>query len=99
MKIAIPFLSAALLVGGFVANGSADILSKTESAPDSNYCHLRFTAITAESLAAEQPVTKGPDSGDIIDFYGPCNENPVGQDQIAAQKLDQLHRWQVEYAD
>ena len=99
MKIAIPFLVALLLVGGSVANSNADVVSKTESAPDGNYCHLRFTAITAESLGTEQPVTKGPGSGDIIDFYGPCNENPVGRDQIAAQKLDQLHRWQVEYAD
>jgi hypothetical protein len=99
MKMAIPFLVALLLVAGFVANSSADVLSKTESAPDSNYCHLRFTAITAESLATEQPVTKGSDSGDIIDFYRPCNENPMGQDQIAAQKLDQQHRWQIEYAD
>ena len=98
MKIGIPFLAAALLVGGFVANSNADVVSKTESAPGS-YCHLRFPAITEESLATEQPVTKGPNSGDIIDFYGPCNENPVGQDQIAAQKLDQLHRWLVEYAD
>ena len=32
MKIAIPFLSAALLVGGFVAAGDAEELSKTESA-------------------------------------------------------------------
>jgi hypothetical protein len=98
MKIAIPFLAAALLVGGLVANGSADVLSKTEAAPGS-YCHLRFPAITEASLDTDHPVLKSADSGDIIDFYGPCNENPVGQDQIAAQKLDQAHRWQKEYAD
>ena len=96
MKIAISFLSAALLIGGFVAASDADVVSKAES---TNYCHLRFPAITDESLATNNAVLKGQDSGDIIDFYGPCNENPLGQDQIAAQKLDQQHRWQNEYAD
>jgi hypothetical protein len=99
MKIAIPFLSAALLVGGFVAAGNADVLSKTESTPGNNYCHLRFTAITADSLVTNHPISTGPDSGDIIDFYGPCNENPVGQDQVSAQKLDRQHRRQNEFAD
>jgi len=61
MKIAIPFLSAALLVGGFVAAGNADVLSKTESAPGDNYCHLRFTAITADSLVTNHPISKGPE--------------------------------------
>jgi hypothetical protein len=86
MKIAISFLSAALLIGGFVAASDADVVSKAES---TNYCHLRFPAITDESLGTDHPVLKGSDAGDIIDFYGPCDENPVGQDQVAAQKLDQ----------
>ena len=98
MKIAIPFLAATLLVGGLVANGSADVLSKTEAAPG-GYCHLRFPAITEESLGTDHPVLKGSDAGDIIDFYGACNENPVGQYQVAAQKLDQQHRRQNEFAD
>jgi hypothetical protein len=25
--------------------------------------------------------------GDIIDFYGSCDEDPLGKDQVAAQKL------------
>jgi hypothetical protein len=33
MKIAIPLLLALLLVGGFVANSNADVVSKTEPAP------------------------------------------------------------------
>ena len=70
MKIAKPFLATLLLVGGFVANGSADVLSRTEAAPGS-FCHLRFSAITEESLATDHPTLKGPDSMDIIDFYGP----------------------------
>jgi hypothetical protein len=33
----------------------------------------------------------------VIDFYGPCDENPRGQDQIQAQKLEDQHRWEMEY--
>jgi hypothetical protein len=95
MKIAIPFLAAAVLVGGFVANSNADVVSKTESAPGS-YCHLRFPAITEGSLGTDHPVLKGSDAGDIIDFYGPCDENPVGQDQVAAQKLDQQFEFEAD---
>ena len=98
MKIAIPFLAALLLVGGFVANGSADVLSRTEAAPGS-FCHLRFPAITEESLATDHPTLKGPDSMDIIDFYGPCDENPVGQHQIDVQMRDLAHRLRSDYAD
>jgi hypothetical protein len=29
-----------------------------------------------------------PKTGDIIDFYGRCDEDPLGKDQVAAQKLD-----------
>ena len=98
MKIAIPFLASLFLAGGLVGSVSADLLSKTELAPG-NYCHLRFPAITDESLATDHPVLKEPSSGDIIDFYGSCDENPVGQHQIAVQKLEQEHRLQNGFSD
>jgi hypothetical protein len=98
MKIGIPFLAAALLVGGFVANSNADVVSKTESAPGS-YCHLRFPAITEESLGTDHPVLKGSDAGDIIDFYGPCDENPIGPHQVATQMRDLAYRLQAAYTE
>ena len=98
MKMAVPFLATLLLVGGLAVNVGADVLSKTELAPG-NYCHLRFPAITDESLSTDHPVVKELDSGDIIDFYGPCDESPIGQHQIAVQKLDQQHRWQNGFSD
>ncbi len=51
------------------------------------------------SLASDEPVLKSADSGDVIDYYGPCNENPVGQDQVQEQKLDSQHRWANDYED
>src|SRR5262245_17847881 len=38
-------------------------------------------------------------TGDVIDFYGPCNENPVGKDQVQTQRLEDQHRWEMEYTD
>jgi hypothetical protein len=86
MKTKTSFLTALLLVGGFVAHGGAEVLSRTELEPDSNYCHLRFPAITEETLSSDRPVLKGSESKDIIDFYGKCNESPIGENQIASQK-------------
>jgi hypothetical protein len=99
MKTTRSFLAALLLVGGFVANGSADVLSKTESAPGSNYCHLRFTAIEERTLAGNQPVLKSPDSGDIIDFYGPCDHDPLGKDEIQSQRRVRSNRSRSNYSD
>jgi hypothetical protein len=31
-------------------------------------------------------------SGDLIDFYGPCDENPVGHDQVQEQKFELAHQ-------
>jgi hypothetical protein len=60
--------------------------------PDSSgqYCHLKFPAITRDSLFTGRPVLKDPSDGDIIDFYGPCDHDPLGKAEIDRQKAD---RW------
>ncbi|HET8916867.1 MAG TPA: hypothetical protein VFN58_02380, partial [Candidatus Binatia bacterium] len=40
-----------------------------------------------EHLGDSQPALKDSSTGDVIDFYGPCNEDPVGTDQVQEQKL------------
>lgn len=60
--------------------------------PGINYCHMKFPAITEQSLFSNHPVLNSPDSGDIIDFYGPCDEDPIGKDQVWHQKLDVEHQ-------
>jgi hypothetical protein len=59
--------------------------------PESNYCHLRFPAIRPETLNSDRPVLKDPSEGDIIDFYGPCDHDPLGKEEIRRQRMD-LHR-------
>jgi hypothetical protein len=56
--------------------------------PDSTgkYCHLKFPAIREETLNWPRPVLKDPSEGDIIDFYGPCDHDPIGKEQVRSQK-------------
>jgi hypothetical protein len=99
MKITTSFLAGLLFIGSLGAINSAvaadGILSKNEFAAGS-YCNVKFPAIDDETLGDDRPtLTKN----DIIDFYGPCDENPVGEDQVEAQRLENQHRWSSEYAD
>ena len=102
MKNAKSLLAALILLGNITASGTAlaadGIISKTEDVPGS-YCHEKFPAMEGRSLASDDPVLKSAESGDVIDYYGPCNENPVGEDQVQEQKLDSQHRWASDYED
>jgi len=53
----------------------------------SNYCHLKFPAIREETLNWDRPVLKDSSDGDIIDFFGPCDYDPLGQEEIFLQRL------------
>jgi hypothetical protein len=100
MKIATSFLAALLFTGalGALNNAIAEdgILQKDQFAGTS-YCHEKFPAIARNTLGNDQPELST--KGGVIDFYGPCDENPLGQDQIQAQKLDDQHRLEMEYSD
>jgi len=88
---------AALLLAGAVANGTAlaaDVMSQ-DAATTGAYCHTKFPAIEPRSLATDNPVLKSPASGDLVDFYGPCNESPTGADQVQAQRLELQHRMEI----
>jgi hypothetical protein len=52
------------------------------------YCHLKFPAITRDSLFTDRPVLKDPSEGDIIDFYGPCDHDPLGKAEVQRQRAD-----------
>ena len=96
IKIATSLLAAVLLVGALGAINTAmaadGIIYKQELTPGS-YCHLKFPAIREDTLGSDHPALEDPNSGDIIDFYGPCDENPVGKHQVEEQKLEELQQW------
>jgi hypothetical protein len=85
---------------GAVNNALAEdgIILKQEAAPDS-YCHEKFRAMRPGTLDTDDPTLKSSGSGDVIDYYGSCDESPVGQDQIHEQELDAQHRWAHDYED
>ena len=93
MKNAKTIFAALLLVGNIAASGIAladdGIIEKHEVAPGS-YCHMKFRAMDPNTLDSDHPTLKSSDSADIIDFYGPCDESPTGEDQVWQQRLDRL---------
>ena len=102
MKTAKFFFAVLVLSGNVVASytpASAreipGLVSKDGFVPES-YCPMQIGASTPESLLGEQPVLKRPNSGELIDYYGPCGETPVGQDQPDTQPLDQ-YGWENNY--
>jgi len=112
MKIATSFLVGLLLIGSLGAPATAmaadgviskqglppGVIYKQELTPGS-YCHLKFPAIREETLHRDHPVLLDPSDGDIIDYYGPCDEDPLGKDQVHEQKLDNYHNFQRDYED
>ena len=99
MKIATAVFGAVLLVGSFGTSGAhaapAGIISNTPG----SYCHLTFPAIREDTLSWDRPVLKGASSGDVIDFYGSCDHDPPGKDEIASQRRQESERFDADYGD
>jgi hypothetical protein len=102
MKIATSFLAALILVGSLGASNAfaaaPGVISNATLTPGS-YCHLKFPAIREETLSWDRPVLKDASSGDIIDFYGPCDTDPLGEDQVQQQRLELEHRRDRSFSD
>lgn len=58
--------------------------------PDSagEFCHLKFPAIREDTLSWNRPVLKDPSEGDIIDFYGRCDHDPLGRAEVLRQRSE-----------
>ena len=59
---------------------------------DGTYCHLRFPAMRPSTLGSPKPELKPATTGDIIDFYGPCDYDPVGKEEVIRQKQQEENR-------
>jgi hypothetical protein len=88
-------LTGALSLGA-VSTRAETVISKDVFA-NGSYCHAKFETIRDETLASSQPVLKDVD--DIVDFYGPCDYDPLGKEEIQAQKIDAQHRFATDYED
>jgi hypothetical protein len=84
-SVLVAFLLVASLGVGGVFAAAQGVISNEVIIPGA-YCHLRFPAIRGGTLSWDRPVLKDPSEGDIIDFYGACDHDPLGKDEIESQK-------------
>ena len=71
---------------------AADGVLEKNALPGDTYCQLKFPAIRPSTLASNQPELKSSTTGDVVDFYGSCNYDPLGKDEVARQNLTTFHR-------
>jgi hypothetical protein len=85
-------ISIAMLMGALGASKlpsrAAQGIIYRSAAPSDSYCHLKFPAIRENTLFSNRPVLKDASDGDIIDFYGPCDYDPLGQQEVMRQRAD-----------
>ena len=95
LRSVIFFAEVFLLGGSFVWAGEV-VISKVPD-PSGSFCHLKFSAIREDTLFSDRPVLKDPSEGDVIDFYGPCNYDPLGRDSMLRQRFEHQLRMRKEY--
>jgi len=85
---------AILLTGSIAGSAVAadSVLSKEEVTPGS-YCHMKFPAISEQTLFTDYPQPESSTSADVIDFYGPCDESPTAKDLIREQRYEEERDW------
>ena len=101
MKTMKSVLSVLVLSGAMASSiasaADADGVILKDVSTEGSYCHMKFPAIVERTLGSKNPVLKDASSGDIIDFYGPCNHDPLGKDEIHSQLLELARRWGRDY--
>jgi hypothetical protein len=79
---------------GFPSHGnSGDVATTPLSA--ANYCNLKFPALRPSTIGTSDPQLKNPNTGDIVDYYGPCDHNPVGKDEMLEQEHEFNRYWET----
>jgi len=89
-------LGGAIAFGGTPAHSAVNVISQTPLS-DGAYCHTKFEAVRESTLDSSQPTLKDVD--DIVDFYGPCNHDPLGKEEIQEQKIEAQHRFTSSFDD
>lgn len=100
MKTSKSLLSVLLLTGTLGLSSAPvwgeGVTLKVAANPQSGYCHMKFPAIREETLSSARPVLKDAGTGDIIDFYGSCDHNPLGKEEVDAQRIQLENLYQNE---
>jgi len=89
------------LLAGVIGTGTTPVRAQgeifKEVAEGGSYCHIKFPAIREETLSEATPGLTT--SGDLIDFYGSCDHDPLGKDEVQSQRLQPQHRYDSDFAD
>jgi hypothetical protein len=82
-------LSSTLFWTVSTASGE-EVILKVPADTSNYYCHMQFPPIREDTLSWERPVLNEA-AGNSIDFYGPCDHDPVGPEEVRAQRRVILH--------
>ena len=95
-KIFYGLMAAATLASGTAPVWGADGILLKVPVESGDYCHLKFPAIDPNTLGSRHPRLQNPAGGDIIDYYGSCDHDPLGRDEVQTQIREQ---WEQENRD
>jgi hypothetical protein len=99
------FLVTLIFAGSITAVGNASMPQKEETnvkpgvvkawrLGDTNYCHLKFPPITLPTLFSSKPKLADAKHVGLLDYYGPCNHDPLGEVEVQRQQ----DRWEQRFA-
>ncbi|MGE5219175.1 MAG: hypothetical protein ACM3SP_19435 [Chloroflexota bacterium] len=77
-------LAAALglsVASAFAVEGTV----KKMAATSDGYCNLKIPAARPSTWTSNKPELKSSNTGDLIDFYGPCDTDPTSKDIVDSQ--------------
>jgi len=97
VKLSLTIMTLTAALGLSAVSTRAETAISNDVFSNGSYCHTKFESIREGTLASSEPVLKDVD--DIVDFYGPCNHDPLGKEEIQAQRIEEQHRFATEYED
>jgi hypothetical protein len=81
--------------------GAAEGVSAVTPLQPDSYCHMKIPAIDEKTLGTFQPQLQdqtSPNAGEIIDYSGPCDHDPLGPEEIQKQLQDHQLRETREFS-
>jgi hypothetical protein len=96
MKKTLSLLANLLLLSALfhsVRTANADVVGGQEIVKETadavGYCHMKFPPMRENTLSWQEPAFESG-SGNSIDFYGRCDHNPLGAEEVKAQREVQI---------
>ncbi|HEY7163351.1 MAG TPA: hypothetical protein VIB79_02220 [Candidatus Binatia bacterium] len=66
------------------------------SIDEGSYCHLKFPAVRQSTINTDRPQLK-QGTGDLVDYYGPCDHDPLSSDELTSQRDELDLQWEMNY--